>query len=178
MFKFNVDKDIYLMLIRNKDDEELFQLIDSSRDYLRQWLPWVDESKSVENTREFIEASKKQFLSESGFQAGIWYKEKLVGVIGFHSINWGNRNSSIGYWLHSDYQGNGIMTKACKSLVEYAFEELNLNRIEIRCAEENFKSRAIPERLGFIQEGIAREAEWIYDHFVNHIVYSKLKSDI
>jgi ribosomal-protein-serine acetyltransferase len=177
MFKFVIDDEIYLMLIRERDAEELFNLVDSSREYLREWLPWVDGTKDVDTSREFISAAKKQFAEGKGFQAGIWYKEKLVGIIGFHGISMNNRNSSIGYWLHNDYQGNGIMTRACEAAVNYGFGELQLNRIEIRCAEGNYKSRAIPERLGFVREGIAREAEWLYDHFVNHIVYSKLESD-
>jgi len=177
MFKFDIDEHTYLMLVRNKDDEQLFMLVDSCREYLRQWLPWVDGNVNVEKSREFIEASKKQFFSDLGFQAGIWYKDTLTGIIGFHGIDWQNRKASIGYWLHSDYQGKGIMTRACKALVDYGFEEMNLNRIEIRCAEQNFKSRAIPERLGFTREGNVRQAEWLYDHFVNHIIYSKLISD-
>lgn len=89
-------------------------------------------------------------------------------------MNWANKSTSIGYWLGERYQGKGIMTKSCKSFIEYAFKELNLNKIEIRCAEQNFRSRAIPERLGFVKEGIIREAEWLNDHFVSHVVYGIL----
>jgi ribosomal-protein-serine acetyltransferase len=66
------------------------------------------------------------------------------------------------------------MTKSCKAFIDYALGELNLNRVEIRCAEGNLKSRAIPKRLGFAKEGIIREAEWLYDHYVNHVVYGIL----
>jgi len=69
------------------------------------------------------------------------------------------------------------MRKACRSLVEYAFDEWHLNRVEIRCAVGNTKSRAIPERLGFKSEGILREAEWLYDHYVDHIIYGMLARD-
>jgi len=66
------------------------------------------------------------------------------------------------------------MTKACIAMIHHIFNDLHLNRVEIRCAVLNSKSRAIPERLGFSQEGTIREAEWLYDHFVDHIVYSLL----
>ena len=69
------------------------------------------------------------------------------------------------------------MTKACKALVTYAFQELNLNRVEIRCAEKNFKSRVIPERLHFVNEGLIREAEWLYTHYVDHVVYGMIARD-
>jgi ribosomal-protein-serine acetyltransferase len=61
--------------------------------------------------------------------------------------------------------------------VDYAFSGLKLNRVEIACATENKKSQAIPKRLGFTEEGIARQAEWLYDHYVDHIVYGLLASD-
>jgi ribosomal-protein-serine acetyltransferase len=69
------------------------------------------------------------------------------------------------------------MTKACRFLVDYAFAELKLNRVEIRCATGNHKSRAIPERLGFKLEGTVRQAEWLYDHFVDHALYGMLASE-
>jgi ribosomal-protein-serine acetyltransferase len=67
-----------------------------------------------------------------------------------------------------------MLTKACKKLVTYAFIEYRLNRVEIHCAIGNTHSRAIPERLGFTQEGVLREAAWLYDHFVDHVVYGML----
>lgn len=57
------------------------------------------------------------------------------------------------------------------------FNELKLNRVDIRAAEENIKSRAIPERLGFVCEGQIRQAEWLYDHYVNHIVYGMMAAE-
>jgi ribosomal-protein-serine acetyltransferase len=62
-------------------------------------------------------------------------------------------------------------------LVEHAFGELGLNRVSIACAVENKKSCAIPERLGFRREGVKRQAEWLYDHFVDHVVYGALASE-
>jgi ribosomal-protein-serine acetyltransferase len=69
------------------------------------------------------------------------------------------------------------MTKGCQALISYAFNDLELNRIEIRCATGNRKSCAIPERLGFVKEGVVRQAEWLYDHFVDHIIYGMLASE-
>ena len=174
MFEFVVDDAVVLKLLEYRDAERLFELTDSSRLYLREWLPWVDGTKNAEDTKSFIEMTKKQFASNNGFQAGIWYKGNLAGVIGFHGMNGANRSTSIGYWLGERFQGSGVMTKSCKALIEYAFRELKLNRVEIRCAEKNLRSRAIPERLGFVNEGMIREAEWLYDHFVDHVVYGVL----
>ena len=61
--------------------------------------------------------------------------------------------------------------------MEHAFGELGLNRVSIACATENKKSCAVPERLGFRREGVVRQAERHYDHFVDHAVYATLASE-
>ncbi|KQX46857.1 GNAT family N-acetyltransferase [Paenibacillus sp. Root444D2] len=172
-----IDDDKMLKLLEQDDSEKLFALTDDSRGYLRKWLPWVDGTLSVEYTKSFIQFCQNQHASNNGFNAGIWFKGEIVGCIGYHSIDWANNKTSIGYWLGEKFQGNGIITKSCKRLVDYSFNELGLNRVEIRCGLNNLKSRAIPEKLGFTNEGRIREAEWLYDHYIDHIVYGMLRSD-
>lgn len=158
MLEFVVDDEVVLKLLETHHADQLSELTDSCRPYLKEWLPWVDGSIGVEDVRAFIEMTKKQFAANNGFQTGIWFKGSFAGVIGFHGMNWSNKSTSIGYWLGDKYQGKGVMTKACQLFIDYAFGELKLNRIEVRCAEGNSKSRAIPERLGFVKEGIIRDA--------------------
>ncbi len=153
---------------------ELFQLIEANRQFLGEWLPWVNSNSTLAETENFIHSAKEKFANNAGYRAGIWYRGGLVGLISLHNINWTNSNVSMGYWLGEKYSGQGIMTAACKTLISYVFAELKLHRMEIRCAEGNERSRAIAARLGFTQEGVIREAEWIYDHYVNHIVYGVL----
>ncbi len=160
-----------------RDSELLFDLTVGSKDSLREWLPFIDYTKTILDTQSFIQSTMKQFSENNGVQAGIWYDDQLAGVIGFHQINWNNKSTSIGYWLGNDYVGLGLMTKSVKAYVDYAFNDLKLNRVEIRAAVENKKSRAIPERLGFTEEGCIRQAEWLYDHYVDHVVYGMLKKD-
>lgn len=69
------------------------------------------------------------------------------------------------------------MTRVTQALIDHAFTDLDFNRVEIRAAFENTKSRSIPERLGFKQEGQIRQAEWLYDHYVDHVIYGMLASD-
>lgn len=98
-------------------------------------------------------------------------------MIGLHYIDWKNKSTSIGYFLSEDAQGKGIITKSVQSLMDYIFEELDLHRIEIQCARNNVKSISIPKRLGFIQEGIKRDGQWLYDHYEDLFTFSFLKSD-
>jgi len=169
-----IDEDTELRIYEERHAQEVAALVDQNRAYLRQWLPWVDDSRTVEHSRAFIRNSLQQFAQNEGFQMGIWYKGTLAGGIGYHQLDWVARKVEIGYWLGEAFQGKGLMTKACRTLVTYAFGELGLNKVEIRCATENTRSCAIPKRLGFAQEGILRDAAWLYDHYVNLIVFGML----
>ena len=66
------------------------------------------------------------------------------------------------------------MTRSVARVIDYAVLDRGMNRIYIRCGTENRKSRAIPERLGFVHEGTQREAEWLYDHYTDLELYSVL----
>lgn len=177
MFKHIIDDELELGLLNLHHAGEIFRSIDSSREHLRMYLPWVDSTISVSDTREFIEGSKKQYAANNGFDAGIWYKGEFAGVIGFHSINRNIKSISIGYWLNEKYTGKGIMTKACKEFIDYAFNTLDFNRVEIQCAITNLKSRAIPERLGFKQEGIIRDGELLGSSYMDCVIYGILKRE-
>ncbi len=171
MLTLAIDADITLRMLEIEDADALFRLIDENRRHLREWLPWVDSNATIEDTRMFILSAHEQHTGNLGFQTGVWFRGQIAGVIGFHRIDWQNRNVEIGYWLGAEFQGHGIVTKACRRLVDYAFDEYRLNRVQIRCATENRKSCAIIERLGFNREGLNRQAEYLYDHYVDLYVY-------
>lgn len=177
MFTFKVDEQIEIELLQQHHKEELYELIDVNRDHLRKWMLWVDKRKSAEDFEEIIPIWITNYANNNGFDAGIRYQGKLVGMIGLHYIDWKNKSTSIGYFLSEDAQGKGIITKSVQSLMDYIFEELDLHRIEIQCARNNVKSISIPKRLGFIQEGIKRDGQWLYDHYEDLFTFSFLKSD-
>lgn len=174
MFLHKIDEELSLKLVDLKDSEEMFQLVDTSRDHLKEWLGWLDFTNKVDDTKEFIQGCMRSYAENKSMNTVILYKGKMVGTAGYNSINWSNKTAYIGYWLHQDYQGRGIMTRVAKALTDYAFEYHKLNKVDIRAAKENKKSRSIPERLGFVEEGTIRQAEWLYDHYVDHVVYGLL----
>ena len=102
---------------------------------------------------------------------GIVENGVYVGNIGLHDLKRPNRSGMIGYWLAEAHQGKGIMTDCARAMTEYGFAELGLNRIYIHCAAGNAKSRAIPERLGYVQEGVLQDAEHLYGMLHDLIVY-------
>jgi ribosomal-protein-serine acetyltransferase len=177
MFVHRIGEDIILKKLELRHAEEVFELIDRSRDHLGKWLPFVSMTKTIDDTKEFMKFSMDQYAANNGCQVGIWYKDEFAGVIGQHMINWNNKFTSLGYWLGEGFEGKGIMTKACYAMLEYSLIELGLNRVEIRVAPENFKSQAIPKRLGFVQEGRIRQAEYLYDYYVDHLIYGILQEE-
>ncbi|WP_138420616.1 GNAT family N-acetyltransferase [Aquibacillus sediminis] len=177
MFLHKIDDEVALKLIDHSDAESIFALTNQFRDYLREWLSWVDNTKQLSDTRSYIEGCLKGYAAQTSLTTVILVEETIVGVAGFNEINWSNKTVQIGYWLGKEYQGRGIMTKVAQALTTYAFEVIRMNKVEIRAAAGNSKSRSIPERLDFKKEGCIRQAEWLYDHFVDHVVYGKLKEE-
>jgi ribosomal-protein-serine acetyltransferase len=174
MFTLNVDQDIQLHLLQIQDSGLLFQLVQENREHFRQWLPWIDNIITPVQFHAIISGWLKQFYDNNGFQLGIRYRHKLIGVIGLHSIDWFNKQTSIGYYLGEGNEGKGIMTRSVRALIDYIFNYLKLHRVEIRCGLNNHKSRAIPIRLGFKEEGLIRDGEFLYDHYHDLVVYGML----
>lgn len=177
MFTLKVDQELELQLFQIHHAEELFQLIDQNRFHLRQWLPWVDSMDTSLQYHSIIPMWLRQFADNQGLNLGIRYKGTLVGAIGLHQIDWRNLQTSMGYYLAEGFQGKGIMTRAVQALINYVFIDLGLNRIEIRCGAGNYKSRSIPERLGFFQEGVVRDGENLYGRYHDLIIYSLLERE-
>jgi ribosomal-protein-serine acetyltransferase len=175
--KLSVAECVELRQIDEDDARDLTDVIDRNRPYLKQWLPWLDNSAGIRDTARFIGRSLEQAWDNNGLTFGILFKGKLAGIIGQHYVDEINRRTELGYWLDADHQGHGIVTRSAARLTDFAFKEQHCNRVIIHCAVGNTKSRAVPERLGFVQEGILREAEWLYDHYVDLVIYSMLQAN-
>jgi ribosomal-protein-serine acetyltransferase len=177
MFPARLRDNACLELLELRHADELYAVTDKNRQHLREWLPWLDNTRSAEDTKAFIRLTRKQLADDNGFQTVIRYRGALVGVIGHHRVDRANRATSLGYWLAPDAQRQGIMTDACRMYIEHAFQTMGLHRVEIRCAVENRRSRALPERLGFRAEGTIRHGEWLYDRYVDHVLYGLLAEE-
>jgi ribosomal-protein-serine acetyltransferase len=167
----------HLRLPEESDADELFGLVDRNRAHLGPWLPWVPSTRSPDDTLQFVRLVRRQVADNNGLQTVIVLDGAIVGVAGFHRVDWVNRSTSIGYWLAADRQGRGTMTEAVRALVDYAFGTLDLHRIEISAAVENARSRAVIERLGFREEGVRRDAERHGDGYIDVVLYAMLATD-
>ena len=167
-----------LRLLEESDADELFALIDANRAHLERWMPWVEHEHEPADVLPFIRATRRQIADNDGLQTAIVAPGgRIVGMVGSHGIDWPNRKSSLGYWLARDEQGRGTMTAAVRAYVDHAFTTWKLNRVMIQAAVENARSRAIPQRLGFREEGTLREVERIGDRVLDEVVYAMLAAD-
>ncbi len=171
----NIAEHTILKPLSLDDASHMFRLIDEERDYLRQWLPFVDMTQAEQHTQDYIELSLGM---EGAPQFAIYAQERFVGLVGFKDNDADNRKIEIGYWLSMAAQGQGIVTSAVDALLGFAFNTMAFNRVQIKVAVNNHKSRKIPEKLGFSLEGIEREGELLVDHiFTDLAIYSLLKSE-
>ncbi len=175
--RIRVDAELELKLVTPDDAARIFATTDRDREYLGEWLPWVDRTLSVADTEGFVQRAVDQMRRGEGFHACIECRGEFAGVIGHVYLSPQDRRTELGYWLGRAFQGRGIMTRACGRLVDNAFESLGLNRVEIRTDVDNRKSRAIPERLGFAQEAIFREAIHEHGEYRDVVMYAKLRKD-
>ena len=177
MFTLKVDEEIELQLFQAHDSMKLYQLVNKNRDHLKVWLPWVEHMTAPFQFEAMIPLWLQQFAENNGFNLGIVYRGMLVGSITLQQIDWHNKQTTMGYYLAKSAEGHGIITRSVAAIVNYCFHDLHLHRVEIRCGEYNSRSRAIPERLGFLKEGKIRDGEKLSSGFHDIIIYGMLATD-
>jgi ribosomal-protein-serine acetyltransferase len=176
-FSYRIDPELELCLLEERQADAAYRLVDQHRLHLKPWLPWLTNTYSLEDTRAYYRQNLQSYAEQKGYSMALFYLGQMVGEVGYNHFDWENRATELGYWLAPPFQGQGLMTKACRALIQHALFDLNLNRVEIRCGVENNRSRRLPERLGFYQEGILRQAEWLHDHYADIVVYSLLTQE-
>jgi ribosomal-protein-serine acetyltransferase len=173
---FVLDGDVSLRPFEPADVEPLHAAIEANRKHLAPWLPWA-AAQGEHDTAGFVREAREQLLRNEGMQLAIVEGATIAGAIGFPEVDWPRRATRIGYWLSEDRQGRGTATAATRALVSHALGVWQLHRVEIRASAENRRSRAVPERLGFREEGTLRGAERIGHRHVDMVVYSMLAAE-
>lgn len=156
----------------------MFAYVDKDRKRLRKFLPWVDAMKAVSVEANFIKMSTKKWKLYELFGYGIFRKsdDMYMGNIGVHSIKWEHRACELGYWILGDYEGQGYMSEAVRTLEGTMFK-LGFNRVQIRCNSVNARSANVPRACGYKQEGTIREDAIELGKFRNTMVFGKLKRE-
>lgn len=177
MFRFPLRDDAELRILEMRHAEALHALIMANLDRLSDWFYWAFPERELVHTKGFIYQGLQRYANEGTFEAGIWYRGEIAGVIAAHELDNINQLCSIGYWLGTGYEGKGLVTDACRAIVSYLFTELKLQRVEISHAVENVRSRNVIERVGFRYEGVKRGSLRIGDAFVDQLTYGMTRAD-
>ncbi|URZ87825.1 GNAT family N-acetyltransferase [Floricoccus penangensis] len=141
-----------LVLPEKVYSQDLFQIIQDEHDRIQEWLPIPEKTKTLEDEENFIEYVQKKMIEKKLFTLCILVDNRVVGTIDLHDISHKHRRAEIGYWISGRWEGYGIVTKACKSIINYGFSVLDLHKIYIEVDSQNFKSQAVAQRLGFSKE--------------------------
>ena len=175
-FHLQIQPNLSLVAPQMIHAKAVYELIQSQRAYFSAWLSWVEHTQSINDVRRFIRES--QAFNEGGqrLTAFVRYQNQIVGSAGFTRLNMRHRKGELGYWLSKHLQGRGLISQACLKLLEYAFSELDLNRVEIRVLADNEKSKGIPRRLGFQPEGILRQSIWLHNQYHDMEIFGLLAS--
>ncbi|HAT54526.1 MAG TPA: hypothetical protein DCW31_04685 [Lactobacillus sp.] len=177
MFTHQIDAHLALKLINEEDAEDLLNYINEDRDELRKWMAWADQMQTVKDELGFVRYARQRFADNSMLPLTIVVDGKPVGSLDLHQIDATNRHAAIGYWLSTQYQGQGIMTRSVQRLLTIGFDELNLHKIVLEADVNNHPSQAVAKRLRMHQDGILRDQIIINDNFCSLVQYSMLENE-
>lgn len=153
-FKLN-DLDIHLVMPQTWQAVDLYQAIAHDREKLGHWLPWAYKMKSSQDEADFIQAIQEKMIKNRMIVLTILVNGEPSGMIDLHNLV-KNKKGEIGYWLSSEYQGRGIVTNSVLKLCQYAFDELNLQYVDLIVATENGKSSRVAQNAKFKLMGMKK----------------------
>jgi ribosomal-protein-serine acetyltransferase len=174
---FALNEEVGLRALRGADAAAFHSCALINLERLRPWFYWATDNMQLAQIETYIAQMESQSDPRQDFAYAFWQKETFAGSIGLHKIDWNNRIARVGYWIDRDFEGKGLVSRAVQTLVGAAFSQLQLNRIEIRCAPGNAASRAVPARLGFVEEGTHRQVLAIHGGFQDLVMYAMLACD-
>jgi RimJ/RimL family protein N-acetyltransferase len=152
--------------------------IKESIDELRPWMPWAQQIPTIEESEIISRQGRVHFLERSDLRLYLIHKTtgQFIGSSGLLRIDWQVRKFEIGYWVSTPFSGQGYITEAVEGITNFAINELQANRIEIRCDSRNKRSTRIAERLGFTMEGILRNEKYdVEGSLRDTVLFSKIR---
>jgi ribosomal-protein-serine acetyltransferase len=171
-----INTSLKLKVLDETDSQPIFDAIDKNRLFLRTWLPFVDATRTVNDSKAFVKSIVDD-VERRQEVFSIWFDDKFCGLIGLKDIDYLNRKIEIGYWLVYEMTGKGIMTLALERIIEFIFRDLEMNRIQIRCGVGNIKSSNLPKKFSFHFEGIERQGERYHTKYIDLEVFSLLRKE-
>jgi len=135
--------------------------------------------RTTDDALEMITKINDMIEANDGINWGVELKSngKIIGSVSFHRIEKEHSRGEIGYMIHPDYWGQGIVTEAAKVIVNYGFMQLKFHSIEAIIDPENTASENVLRKLEFVKEAHFKENFFHNGQFTDTVIYSKLRSD-
>ena len=158
--------------------ERIFKVVDAERSRLRQFLPWVDLTLTLEDERNYIKSTQTRWSNFEQFDYSLFRKSDAVflGTCGIHNISWQNERCELGYWIGTEFEGQGYISESVKGL-EGIIYDLGFHRIEIRCSVANSLSADVARRNGYSLDGTLREDSFENGTRRSTHIFAKLKTE-
>ena len=165
--------DIMMKLLTPEDSGNLLNYYIRNKEHLISFEPMRDASfYSIEVQRNILNDSYRQFLSGTAMDFGIFKADKLIGKLRISNIVEGIFKSAVlGYSIDKDNQGQGYMKEAVNLATKYAFEELNLHRLEASALVKNTRSQRVLLSCGFKELGLNEKYLFINGKWRDHTTY-------
>ncbi len=167
-----------LRILQKKDAPLFLEAVKTSYKSLLKRFSWVALIQSMQTSEKHIADYLLQATLENGGLYGIFFENQFIGALYVHWISEIHQKAEIGFWLKESFRGKGLATEALKALANYLLHDLNLNRLEAHTASDNFKSISLLQRVGFQQEGLCRQYEYLHEKFIDHWQFSLLRTDL
>ncbi len=158
MYEMMVDPDLKLREFTEEDAPALFRVIRDNKSHLRHGLQWVDRILKEEHALNYIRDTHQMQKNMEGVAYGIFKKRDLIGGIDMHNWDHSLQKAKMGYWLIKTEEGKGFMRECGTALINYCFDKLLINKLEIEFLTDNHRSNALAHHLGFKIEGILRDS--------------------
>lgn len=148
LHKFSIkNKNVELVLPQTWQVNDLFDQLQKNLTEFAKWLDWANKIDSVQKEADSIKMFQQKMVDGTAFNLVILVDGQPAGMIDLHDLN--HESGEVGYWLSSDFQHLGIMTKCVEFLKKYAFEQLNLEYLILRTHPLNFASQNVAKRSDF-----------------------------
>jgi ribosomal-protein-serine acetyltransferase len=164
---------VELRLLELRHAAEYQRLV--AKNYTR--LYWLPSEPTLQDAERRLRAGLTRFAEGTGVDGGIFDHDRLAGFAGLFDIDPDFKSAEIGYWVDLASEGQGLVTRAGHALLRYAFDDLALHRVALKCAATNSASIKVAQRLGFRLEGRLLKADRIGDEWVDFLIYGLLEEE-
>jgi len=138
--------------------EEFLAHLDRGRDFITRHIPFGSNATDVDSARAVLQSYADKRAADSGFLHGLWLDGKLVGGLLFRVFDAETGNCEIGCWLEPAAAGRGLVTRGARVLLDWAFDERGMHRVEWVASSANTPSINVARRLGMSRDGVLRES--------------------